>query len=56
MASPELQTVIELLQKMWTSEVTDVATSRARLEVAASLFERPPDVRYEPVDAHGVAA
>jgi acetyl esterase/lipase len=54
--SPELQTVIELLQKMWTSEVTDVATSRARLEVAASLFERPPDVRYEPVDAHGVAA
>lgn len=56
MASPELATVIEVLEKMWDSDATDVATSRARLELAASLFERPADVRYEPVDAGGVAA
>lgn len=56
MPSAELTKVIEILQGMWTSDTVDVAAGRARLEVAASLFERPSDVRYEPVDAGGVPA
>ena len=56
MPSAELQTVIDLLQKMWVSDEVSVEAGRARLEIAASLYQRPPDVRYEPVDAGGVRA
>ena len=56
MPSPEFAKVLDVLRQMWSGDATDVASARARLAIAETLFERPPDVRYEPVDAGGVAA
>ncbi len=56
MASEELARVIGIVSDMFRGDVPDIASARARLETAASLFQRPPDVRYEPVDAGGVRA
>jgi len=56
MASEELARVIGIVSQMFAGDAPDIAASRARLETAAALFQRPPDVRYEPVDAGGVRA
>jgi acetyl esterase/lipase len=56
MASEELARVIGIVSDMFRGDVPDIATARARLETAAALFQRPPDVRYEPVEAGGVRA
>ncbi|RIK94534.1 MAG: alpha/beta hydrolase [Proteobacteria bacterium] len=56
MASPELQTVIQLLKDLNFGAPGDIASMRRNLEIAASLFQKPADVAYEPVDADGVPA
>ena len=56
MPSAELAGVVEMVRKMFTNESLDIAGARARLETAAALFERPKDVRYQPLDAGGVPA
>lgn len=56
MPSAEIQKVREILSSLDFGEPADVATMRARLDAAAALFQRPPDVRYEPIDAGGVPA
>lgn len=56
MPSAEIQKVREILSGLDFGAPADVATMRARLDAAAALFQRPPDVRYEPVDAGGVPA
>jgi acetyl esterase/lipase len=56
MASPELAKVLDVLRGMRFADADDVPALRARLDTAAALFERPADVRYEPVDAGGVPA
>lgn len=54
MPSPELRGVVDMVRKLFTGDVNDIAAGRARLEAAAVLFERPPGVRYQPIDAAGV--
>jgi epsilon-lactone hydrolase len=54
MPSAELAGVVEMVRKMFKSDEIDVASGRARLETAAAIFERPRDVRYQPIDANGV--
>ncbi len=56
MPSAEIRKVRDILSSLDFGEAADVATMRARLDAAAALFERPPDVRYEPIDAGGVPA
>jgi len=56
MPSAEIEKVRNILSSLDFGEAADVATMRARLDAAAALFERPPDVRYEPIDAGGVPA
>lgn len=56
MPSAEIRKVREILASLDFGAPADVATMRARLDAAAALFQRPPDVRYEPVDAGGVPA
>jgi acetyl esterase/lipase len=56
MPGPELQTVLQILQSMDFGDGSDVGQLRARLDAAESLYERPSDVDYEPVDAGGVPA
>ena len=45
---------MDMVRTMFTTDTIDVASGRARLETAAAFFQRPPDVRYEPIDAAGV--
>jgi acetyl esterase/lipase len=56
MPRAEIEKVRNILSSLDFGEAADVATMRARLDAAAALFERPPDVRYEPIDAGGVPA
>jgi acetyl esterase/lipase len=56
MPSAEIRKVREILASLDFGAPADVATMRARLDAAAALFQRPPDVRYEPVSAGGVPA
>lgn len=56
MPSAQIQKVREILASLDFGAPADVATMRARLDAAAALFQRPPDVVYEPVDADGVPA
>lgn len=56
MPRAEIEKVRNILSSLDFGEAADVATMRARLDAAAALFERPPDVRYESIDAGGVPA
>jgi monoterpene epsilon-lactone hydrolase len=56
MPSAEIQKVRDILAGLDFGAPADVATMRARLDAAAALFQRPSDVRYEPIDAGGVPA
>src|SRR6188768_3213007 len=53
MASPELQTIIELLRSQPTIDA-DFAARRAGMEEATSLWPVPDDTVVEPVEADGV--
>jgi acetyl esterase/lipase len=55
-ASPELQSVIELVRSLPFLAEDDVAARRAGMEAATADMPLPEDVRYEPVDAGGVRA
>lgn len=56
MPSAEIRKVRDVLAGLDFGAPAEVATMRARLDAAAALFQRPPDVRYEPIDAGGVPA
>jgi len=56
MPSAELATVIDLLRAMPPVGGDTVEEMRATMEVSTSVMPLPDDVRFEPVDAAGVAA
>ena len=54
MASSDLQTVIDMLKSANPLGSLDIQQMRAGMAVAETVYERPGDVSYEPVDARGV--
>lgn len=56
MASPELQTVLELLRARPLIPDVGFAEMRAGMEASVGTFPLPDDVQSEPVDAGGVPA
>ena len=56
MASSDLQTVIDMLKSANPLGSLDIEQMRAGMAVAETVYERPGDVSYEPVDARGVPA
>lgn len=56
MASPELQTVIDMLRATDPLGSNDIQKIREGMAVAEQIYQRPDDTRYEAVDAGGVPA
>ncbi len=56
MPSPELTTVVDLLRANPPIQGETIPEMRAGMDAITAGFERPGDVRYEPVDAGGVPA
>lgn len=56
MASPQLQTIIDMLRNAPIRESTDFAAGRVGIDAMATMFPTPDDVVREPVDAGGIPA
>lgn len=56
MASPQLETIVQMLKSRPSREDMSIEEARAAIEEAATVFPVPNDVLLEPVDAGGVPA